>query len=109
MGRCRVGPHAIREYLGRMRERYERAGRATKGPLLDEVCDNDGVSPQGGHSAAPSPAEAPPAARRAAGTVRPGGRGRAAGDLDGRRLPVVGAVEGAAAALAAVGPAASCA
>jgi hypothetical protein len=38
MGRRRVGPHAIREYLGRMRERYERAGRAAKGPLLDEVC-----------------------------------------------------------------------
>jgi len=38
MGRRRVGPQAIREYLGRMRERYEEAGRAAKGPLLDEVC-----------------------------------------------------------------------
>lgn len=38
MGRHRGGPQAIREYVGRMRERYEQADRAAKGPLLDEVC-----------------------------------------------------------------------
>jgi hypothetical protein len=38
MGRLRVGPQAIREYLGRMRERYEEADRSAKGPLLDEMC-----------------------------------------------------------------------
>ena len=38
MGRIRVGPQAIEEYLGRMRERYEMAPRAAKGRLLDEVC-----------------------------------------------------------------------
>ena len=38
MGRIRVGPQAIREYLGRMRERYGHAARPTKGQLLDEVC-----------------------------------------------------------------------
>jgi hypothetical protein len=39
MGASRVGPHATREYLARMRERYERAGRDAKGGLLDEVCE----------------------------------------------------------------------
>lgn len=39
MGRVRVGPQAIGEYLGRMRERYDLADRAAKGPLLDEVCE----------------------------------------------------------------------
>jgi hypothetical protein len=42
MGGTRVGPQAIREYLGRMRERYERASRVEKGPLLDEVCEVTG-------------------------------------------------------------------
>ena len=42
MGRIRVGPQAIREYLGRMRERYEHAARPTKGQLLDEVCEVTG-------------------------------------------------------------------
>ncbi len=42
MGRIRVGPDAIREYLGRMRERYDHAARAAKGPLLDEVCEVTG-------------------------------------------------------------------
>jgi len=42
MGRCRVGPQAIQEYLGRMRERYDRADRAAKGPLLGEVCEMTG-------------------------------------------------------------------
>src|SRR5713101_5401430 len=42
MGRIRVGPQAIREYLGRMRERYERADRRAKGRLLDEVCEVTG-------------------------------------------------------------------
>jgi hypothetical protein len=42
MGRRRVGPHAIREYLGRMRERYELAERTAKGRLLDEVCEMTG-------------------------------------------------------------------
>jgi hypothetical protein len=34
-----VGPQAIEEYLARMRGRYERAERAAKGQLLDEVCE----------------------------------------------------------------------
>ena len=38
MGRTRVGPQAIGEYLVRMRERYERAPRGKKGRLLDDVC-----------------------------------------------------------------------
>ena len=38
MGATRVGPQARREYLARMRERYEGADRATKPRLLDEVC-----------------------------------------------------------------------
>ena len=38
MGASRVGPQATREYLGRMRERYDRAGRHDNGGLLDEVC-----------------------------------------------------------------------
>lgn len=42
MGRIRVGPQAIREYLGRMRERYERVERTAKGRLLDEVCEVTG-------------------------------------------------------------------
>ena len=42
MGDTRVGPQAIREYLGRMRERYERAARTAKGRLLDEVCEVTG-------------------------------------------------------------------
>jgi hypothetical protein len=33
-----VGPQTTREYLARMRERYERADRAAKSQLLDEVC-----------------------------------------------------------------------
>ncbi len=42
MGASRVGPQATREYLGRMRDRYERAGRDAKGALLDEVCEVTG-------------------------------------------------------------------
>lgn len=42
MGPSRVGPQAIREYLARMRERYERAGRDAKGGLLAEVCEVTG-------------------------------------------------------------------
>lgn len=42
MGGTRVGPQAIREYLGRMRERYERAKQAEKPRLLDEVCEMTG-------------------------------------------------------------------
>ena len=42
MGATRVGPQATREYLARMRERYERAGREAKGRLLDEVCEVTG-------------------------------------------------------------------
>ena len=42
MGRRRVGPQAIREYLGRMRERYAQAARPAKGRLLDEVCEVTG-------------------------------------------------------------------
>lgn len=33
-----MGSQARREYLGRMRERYEAAGREAKSRLLDEVC-----------------------------------------------------------------------
>lgn len=42
MGTSRVGPQATREYLARMRERYERAGREVKRRLLDEVCEVTG-------------------------------------------------------------------
>ena len=42
MGATRVGPQATREYLARMRERYVRARRETKGGLLDEVCEVTG-------------------------------------------------------------------
>ena len=42
MGGTRVGPQAIREYLARMRERYEQARREEKGRLLDEVCEVTG-------------------------------------------------------------------
>lgn len=38
MGASRVGPQATREYLAQMRERYEHATPAAKGPLLDEIC-----------------------------------------------------------------------
>lgn len=38
MGASRVGPQATREYLAQMRERYEQAKPAAKGPLLDEIC-----------------------------------------------------------------------
>ncbi len=36
MGATSVGPQATEEYLARMWDRYERAGRAAKGALLDE-------------------------------------------------------------------------
>jgi hypothetical protein len=42
MGRRRVGPQAIREYLGRMRERYELAEGPAKSRLLDVVCEMTG-------------------------------------------------------------------
>jgi len=41
-GGTRVGPQARREYLARMRERYETATRAAKSRLLDEVCEVTG-------------------------------------------------------------------
>jgi hypothetical protein len=37
-----VGPQARREYLARMRERYETADKAAKSRLLDEVCEVTG-------------------------------------------------------------------
>jgi hypothetical protein len=42
MGATRVGPQATGEYLGRMRDRYQRADRTAKGHLLDEVCEVTG-------------------------------------------------------------------
>jgi hypothetical protein len=42
MGASRVGPQTIREYLARMRERYDRSGRDAKAGLLDEVCATQG-------------------------------------------------------------------
>ena len=42
MGATRVGPQATREYLGQMRDRYERADRTARGHLLDEVCEVTG-------------------------------------------------------------------
>jgi hypothetical protein len=42
MGATRVGPQARQEYVAKMRERYERADRAAKGRLLDEVCEATG-------------------------------------------------------------------
>jgi hypothetical protein len=38
MGASPVGPQATREYLARMRERYEQARHNARGRLLDEVC-----------------------------------------------------------------------
>jgi hypothetical protein len=37
-----VGPQATREYLARMRERYEKADKAERSRLLDEVCEVTG-------------------------------------------------------------------
>ena len=42
MGATQVGPQARREYLAKMRERYEDADRAMKGRLLSEVCEVTG-------------------------------------------------------------------
>jgi hypothetical protein len=42
MGATRVGPQARREYLARMRERYDTADRAAKSRLLNEVCEVTG-------------------------------------------------------------------
>ena len=105
MGGTRVGPQARREYLERMRERYHRAPRPTRGRLLDEVCEMTGYHRKAAirllrrgrcwaARAPPGPAE----------TRRARGRHGAARDLDGRRVSEVGALEGAAAGLAAVGP-----
>ena len=41
-GRNPSGLQARREYLERMRERYHRAPRPTRGRLLDEVCEMTG-------------------------------------------------------------------
>lgn len=41
-GATRVGPQARREYLDRMRERYETAGRDARSRLLNEVCEVTG-------------------------------------------------------------------
>lgn len=38
MGDTRVGPHARREYLAQMRDRYATATRPAKSRLLDEIC-----------------------------------------------------------------------
>ena len=104
MGRRRVGPQAIREYLGRMRERYAQAARPAKGRLLDEVCEVTGY-----HRKAvirllrrPEPIGAT-APRGPAGPLWSGGRGHVAANLGGRRLPVVSAAAGAAADVVAVG------
>jgi hypothetical protein len=104
MGATRVGPQATREDLAQMRERYERAKRAAKGGLLNEVCQVTGY-----HRKAvirllrrPAPTRGGPAARPARG-VRRGGHDRAGRDLDGGRLSLVGTAEGAPAGLAAVG------
>src|SRR4029434_3726060 len=104
MGRCRVGPHAIEEYLRRMRDRYETVPRAAKGRLLDEVCEVTRYHRKAVIRLLQRPARAP--RPRAVGARPRVWRGRAPGDLDGRRLPVVGPVEGAATAVAAVGAAA---
>lgn len=42
MGGTRVGPQARREYLERMRERYQGTARRARGRLLDEVCEMTG-------------------------------------------------------------------
>jgi hypothetical protein len=42
MGETRVGPQATREYLARMRGRYEQARRRDRSRLLDEVCEVTG-------------------------------------------------------------------
>jgi hypothetical protein len=66
MGATRVGPQARREYLARMRERYETAPRAAKSRLLDEVCEVTGY-----HRKAVIRLLRRPAARRRRGPGRP--------------------------------------
>ena len=98
-----VGPQARREYLARMRERYERAGREGKAGSWTR-CASDGLSPQSGDSvAAAAGAGRAAAAARAAGAVRAGGGAGVARDLDGGGVSVVGPAEGVAAGVAAVG------
>ena len=100
-----MGPQATREYLARMRERYERAERDAKGGLLDEVCEVTGYHRKAvirllRRAAAPGPR------RRRGRRVRTARRWwRRWCDLDGRRLSLVGPAEGAAARVAAVGAA----
>ena len=99
MGETRVGPQARREYLVRMRERYDDARRQERSRLLDEVCEVTGYHRKAVirllRRAAPPPADG----------VRPGRGGGDARDLDGGRLSLVGAAEGAAAGLGPLGAA----
>ena len=104
MGRRRVGPQAIREYLGRMRERYAQAARPAKGRLLDEVCEVTGYHRKAVIRLLRRPERS--GRRRRGGPAGPlwsGGRGHVAANLGGRRLPVVSAAAGAAADVVAVG------
>src|SRR3954454_16965606 len=64
MGATTVGPRATNEYLGRMRERYERAGREAKGALLDEVCAVTGYHRKAVIRSLRRPAPAGPRRRR---------------------------------------------
>jgi hypothetical protein len=64
MGATRVGPQATREYLARMRERYERARREAKGGLLDEVCEVTGYHRKAVIRLLRRPAAAEPRRRR---------------------------------------------
>ena len=99
MGATRVGPQATREYLARMRERYERARREAKGGLLDEVCEVTGY-----HRKAVIRLLRRPGGDRADGGGAAGGWRTAAEVVTALRaiwtaagLSVVGAAEGAAA------------
>src|SRR5215470_19220397 len=80
-------------------------GAGSEGPHPERILCGHGVPPEGGDPAAASPGARrgegpPPAARALCGGHDRGG----ASDLDGRRLSLVGAPEGVAAPVAALGP-----
>jgi len=99
-----MSTRAKREYVAAIYERYRQAGRVGKGHILSEFCAVTGYH----RKAAIRPLNHPAPGRRAAGPAaatalcgvddRGGAR-----DLDGGRLSLVGAPQGLAPAVAAVG------